>query len=87
MATKICEACDKEIGESETKCPACGVDFEELADTVTTVERAQAILEKRRKKNEPQPCAKCKKVHEGACAPAPRKSKLRGLGSILRGKK
>lgn len=50
--TKICDGCDKEIGVSETKCPACGVEFAELDETVTAVERAQAVIEKRRKRAE-----------------------------------
>ena len=84
--TKICESCDKTIGKSETKCPACGVDFEELEDAVVSVEKAQSILEKRRKAKEPKPCTKCNKVHEGECStpPAAKKSRFSGLGNVLR---
>jgi len=74
--TKQCESCDAVIGTSETKCPKCGVDFEELADTIATVEKASAILEKRRAKAAPpkeEPKTETKKT-----------SKLRSLGSILR---
>ena len=83
--TKTCEACDAVIGASETKCPKCGIDFEELEDALTSVEKANAILEKRRKAKEPKPCTKCNKIHEGECVkPAEKKSALRGLGSALR---
>ena len=47
--TKKCEACDVVIGKTETKCPACGVDLEELEEAVKVVERANAIIEKRKK--------------------------------------
>jgi hypothetical protein len=83
--TKVCDACDAVIGKSEKTCPKCSVDFEELEDTVASVSKAQAIIEKRKKATEPKPCAKCSKVHEGACAiPAKKQSGLRGLGAILR---
>lgn len=87
--TKICPSCDAVIGKSETVCPSatCGVDFEELEDNIAAVEKAQAILEKRRKANQPKPCTKCSKVHEGECpAPEKKKSGLRGLGAVLRKK-
>lgn len=87
--TKICESCDAEIGASETKCPKCGIIFEELEEAVSAVERAQSVLEKRRAKKEAESkCPKCKKdKHEGACAPIKKPSALRALGSALRGKK
>lgn len=53
--TKVCESCDKEIGASETVCPACGVDFAELEETVTAVDRATAVLAKRKAKETPAP--------------------------------
>lgn len=84
--TKKCESCDAEIGTSETNCPKCGVDFEELEDAVATVSKAQAIIDKRKKAAEPKPCTKCGKVHEGACAPQKKPSVFRGLGSALRKK-
>lgn len=83
--TKICEACDAEIATSEEKCPKCGVTFSELDETVTAVEKAQAIIEKRRKAKEPKPCTKCGKVHDGECAK--KTNRLRSLGAILKGKK
>lgn len=84
--TKICEACDAVIGESETQCPKCEVNFEELETAVKTVTTAQAVAEKRRKAANPN-CEKCKKPkHEGECAkPAPKK-KAFGLGNVFRKK-
>lgn len=84
---KLCEACDKEIGDNDAKCPACGVVFEELNDAVSAVEKANAILEKRRKKKEEDAkCKKCGKIHEGACAPIKKPSPFSALGSALRRK-
>jgi hypothetical protein len=87
MATKKCEACDAEIGESEKDCPKCGVNFEELETAVKTVTTAQAVAEKRRKAANPN-CDKCgKPKHEGDCAkPAPKK-KTFGLGNVFGKKK
>lgn len=84
--TKKCEACDAEIGQSETECPKCGVNFEELETAVKTVTTAQAVVEKRRKAASPN-CDKCgKPKHEGACAqPAPKK-KTFGLGNVFKKK-
>jgi uncharacterized C2H2 Zn-finger protein len=88
MATKKCEVCEADIGETEVKCPKCGVEFSELEETVTAVERANQILEKRRKaKEESEKCKKCGKKHEGDCPPEPKRNKLRGLGAALRGRK
>lgn len=86
MATKKCEACDAEIGESEVECPGCGVNFEELETAVKTVTTAQAVAEKRRKAANPN-CEKCgKPKHEGECVkPAPKK-KVFGLGNVFRKK-
>ena len=53
VETKNCEACDQQIGASETTCPRCGVVFAELEETVTAVEKAQTIIEKRRKAAQP----------------------------------
>jgi RNA polymerase subunit RPABC4/transcription elongation factor Spt4 len=47
--TKQCPKCDAVIATTETKCPACGVDLEELENAIATVEAAQAVIEKRRK--------------------------------------
>lgn len=49
MATKICPNCDATIGETETKCPACAVELEELENEIGAVSRALGILEKRKK--------------------------------------
>jgi RNA polymerase subunit RPABC4/transcription elongation factor Spt4 len=68
METKTCENCDKVIGASESKCPSCGVVFEELEDAVATVDRANSILAKRKARTappEPTP------VPEVPPAPAP----------------
>lgn len=53
--TKTCEACEQEIGANETKCPKCGVVFDELEQEIAVVTRAQTVVEKRRKKTEPPP--------------------------------
>lgn len=47
--TKKCEVCDAEIGKSETACPACKINFEELEGEVTVVTRAQVVADKRKK--------------------------------------
>lgn len=47
--TKKCEACDATIGKTETKCPACSVDLEELEESIKVIERANAVIEKRKK--------------------------------------
>jgi RNA polymerase subunit RPABC4/transcription elongation factor Spt4 len=77
--TKECSNCDAVIGKSEKTCPKCSLDLEELEDTVTAVERAQQILEKRRKKNEPAPAPEA--------PPAKAKNRFLGLGSALRKEK
>lgn len=91
MATKKCEACDQEIGESEKVCPKCGVDYEELEDTIKGLSVAETVREKRKKaETAAKLCAKCgKDKHEGACvtAPAKKKNKLAGLGSVFGRKK
>jgi hypothetical protein len=94
MATKKCESCDAEIGESEKSCPKCGVDFEELEDTVKTVDTATKVLEKRRKaeamKCTCNPAPAEGKPHKESCPqfvkpPTPQKvNRLRGLGFAMR---
>lgn len=79
MPTKVCLSCEKEIGESEKDCPACGVNLEELEDAVATVEKAQAILDKRRKPITPP-------VPEPTPEPAKKTSRLVSLGKVLRRK-
>jgi hypothetical protein len=76
--TKECPSCDAVIGKTEKTCPKCSVDLDELEDTLTTVEKANAILEKRRKKTLPL---------EPPPAPKKKTNKLRSLGSFLRGGK
>lgn len=53
--TKKCEACDAEVGVSETKCPACNVVFEDLEQEVKVVTRAQEVAAKRKAKETPPP--------------------------------
>lgn len=50
--TKVCDNCDQEIGKNETKCPKCGVVFEELEEDLKT---AEAILAKRKARETPTP--------------------------------
>lgn len=74
--TKECPNCDAKIASSEVKCPACGVNIEELEDAVTTVETAQKVIEKRRAKNAP--------AAPPEQQPEKKSSKLLSLGSALR---
>lgn len=46
--TKVCDYCDQEIGISETKCPKCGIEFEEAEATVSAVSSALTVIEKRK---------------------------------------
>lgn len=46
--TKVCEVCDQEIGATETKCPKCGTEFEELESEVGAVSRCLTVIEKRK---------------------------------------
>lgn len=85
--TKICPACDAVIGESETECPKCKVNFEELEDSIAAVDTASKVLAKRKAAAAPKPCPKCGKEHEGDCPPpAKKKSLIRALGASLRKK-
>jgi hypothetical protein len=91
MATKKCENCDAEIGESEKDCPKCGVNFEDLDNAVSGYESARTISEKRLKAKNPN-CDKCgKPKHEGDCEKAPKTTKKKGglfsnLGAALKKK-
>ena len=72
--TKVCDNCDAEIGVSETKCPKCGTELAELDEIASAVERGQAILDKRRKRNAPPaPPAPVETVRKGL-------ARLRELG-------
>ena len=64
--TKKCEHCDAEIGATETSCPKCGVNFEELEEVISTLDKANKVLEKRRKAAQPP---------EPPAPPAPAKKK------------
>ena len=55
--SKLCPNCEIELGDSEVKCPQCYLDLEAFDETtLANLEKAQAILEKRRvKKLESEP--------------------------------
>jgi uncharacterized Zn finger protein (UPF0148 family) len=76
-ATKQCEACDQEIGASETTCPKCGVVFEDLEGEVAVVTRAMTVAEKRKKKAEAE--AEAERLRNEPPAPPKKKSFLRSL--------
>ncbi len=77
--TKICDACDAEISILEEKCPKCGIDFDELEETVASVSKAQEIIEKRKKNTAlPEPPV--------VTPPAAKRNVLRSLGNALRKK-
>jgi len=81
--TKDCPKCDAVIGASETKCPKCGADFEELEDLTSSVETALSIIEKRKKRNAPPP------PPEPTPAPAAKPkgaARLRAIGNAFRKK-
>lgn len=65
-ATKKCDGCDATIAKDEKKCPACGLDLEELDNNLAQLEQLEKVREKRRKAANPEP------------APAPKKKKLFG---------
>ncbi len=46
--TKVCDWCDQEIGATETKCPKCGVIFEESEAEVAVISRGLTVIEKRK---------------------------------------
>lgn len=78
--TKKCECCEAEIGKDEKVCPKCSVDFDELEETVTAIDRANAVLAKRKAKETPptpevKPAEKLKGV-----------SKLRAMGRAFQKK-
>lgn len=47
MSTKICEACDQEIGSTEETCPKCATNFAELEETLGVFDRVKKVAEKR----------------------------------------
>lgn len=70
-----CPNCEVTIGKTETACPKCGIVIEEFEDTITAVEKANAALERRKKKNAPP----------DSPAPEPaRRSPLLSLGRAIR---
>jgi RNA polymerase subunit RPABC4/transcription elongation factor Spt4 len=79
--TKHCEACDAEIGKDEKVCPKCAVDFDELEETVTAIDRANAVLAKRKAKAvPPEPAPGAPPVKPKGVA------KLRALGRAFKPK-
>jgi RNA polymerase subunit RPABC4/transcription elongation factor Spt4 len=77
--TKICDNCDAVIGKAEKLCPKCQVDTEELEELVSSVERANQIAEKRRKRNAPAPAPAPEVKQRESVA-----TRLRGLGKAFR---
>lgn len=75
--TKECPSCDKEIGNSETKCPACGIEIEELENAIATVSKAQEVIDKRKKKSIPPETAPITEL-------STKKSIFTSMGSALR---
>lgn len=71
IKTKKCEVCDAEIGKDEKVCPKCNADFDELEETVTAVDRASAVIAKR----------KAKAVPESTTTPTP-EAKPKGLAKL-----
>lgn len=55
VESKVCEACEAKVGKDDKVCPACGVDFEELEEAVSVVDRANKVLAKRNIKPQPEP--------------------------------
>jgi len=77
-ATKKCPDCEVEIGESETKCPKCGFDFETLTDEMLDqLDRAQRINAKRRAAKEEEARKEAEKNK-----PPVKKSILDGLRKV-----
>jgi len=58
--TTKCENCDAIIAKDEKKCPACGINLEELEQSLKDLETLEKIREKRKKKTEPPPQPKKK---------------------------
>lgn len=80
METKECPNCNVKVGKSEVTCPSCKVNFEELEDAVTTVERAQKIIEKR-KPAPPAPPTPPPPTNQ----PEAKRNVFTSLGKVLRG--
>lgn len=81
--TKECPNCNVKVGKDEKICPSCKVDFDELEDAVTTVDRANKILEKRRTPPAPPaPEVPPTPVHQ----PPAKRNVLTSLGKVIRSK-
>lgn len=50
-----CPECDVTIGKDEKECPSCHVNIEELEEAISTVERANKVIEKRKRASVPPP--------------------------------
>jgi len=85
--TKICPECDKEIGVSETVCPSCSTNLEELEETVAAVEKANKVLEKRRKKKEEEERAALPPTVTPPATKTTGAARLRSLGRAFRKEK
>jgi uncharacterized C2H2 Zn-finger protein len=53
--TKKCIDCDTECGETEEKCPKCGLVFKEADEEMGVVEKTLKRLAKKRKATPPAP--------------------------------
>ena len=53
--TKKCIDCDTECGETEDKCPKCGLVFKEADEEMGVVEKTLKRLAKKRKATPPTP--------------------------------
>lgn len=80
MAAKTCDNCETVIGETDAKCPKCGVDIAELTEDMDALERTQTALERRRKRNTPAPEPKTEDQ-----PPARKGSFLRNIAGRKRG--
>lgn len=79
--TRECPNCEATVGTSESKCPACGIDFAEFEDAMTATENINKAIERKRKKEtppDPPPVAQPKTNRLG---------RLASLGSVLRKEK
>jgi predicted amidophosphoribosyltransferase len=81
--TKICDNCDQEIGATETKCPKCGIEFEELEAEVGAVSRCLTVIEKRKARE--KTAADKKAAEEAAKNPPPKKHFLASLNRSKKG--
>jgi RNA polymerase subunit RPABC4/transcription elongation factor Spt4 len=86
METQTCENCEAVISTTETKCPKCGVVFEDLNDAIATVERAQTIIEKRKAKAAPPAPAPTPTPTPQPAPVAEKRNPFTSLGKVIRNK-